>query len=107
MDKNASRMSFLEVSISGDVEKRSVKFVGVHDDGSKEATDSVTLAVDNRPGRIKLKSYVGFEVTALVGIGVHGALETVVAGERHFWANRLRVSILGGMWDEDRVGMAL
>ena len=107
-------MSFLDVSISGDVEKRSLKFVGVQaDEGSNEATDSVTLAVDIRPVRMKLKSNVGLEVTALVGMGVHPEVETVVAGERllwvserdRWWAKRLRVSSLGGGCCE-RVGIA-
>ena len=107
-------MSFLDVSISGDVEKRSLKLAGVHpEEGSNEATDSVTLAVDIRPVRMKLKSKVGLEVTALVGIGVHPEVETVVAGDRllwgserlRWWAKRLRVSSLGGRcWD--RVGIA-
>lgn len=78
VERNASSISFLEVSTSGDAEKRSVKFVGVH--ASNEATDSVTLAVDKRPVRIKLKSKVGFEVT-LVGIGVQD-VEEVVVGDK-------------------------
>lgn len=92
VDKNASKISFLDVSISGDVEKRSLKLVGVHaEEGSNEATDSVTLAVDIRPVRIKVKSNVGLEVTALVGIGVQPEVETVVAGDRLRWGSeRLR-----------------
>lgn len=106
VDRKASKMSFLDVSTSGEVEKRSLKLVGVHAvEGSNEATDSVTLAVDIRPVRINVKSNVGLEVTALVGIGVQPAeVETVVAGERllcgserlRWWAKRLRVSSLGG-----------
>ena len=102
VERNASRMSFLDVSTSGDVEKRSVKFVGVH--ASNEATDSVTLAVDNRPVLIKLKSKEGFEVT-LVGIGVQD-VETVVAGDKLLCAKRLRVSSFEGRRG-DRVGIAL
>jgi len=85
-------MSFLDVSISGDVEKRSLKLAGVHaEEGSNEATDSVTLAVDIRPVRMKLKSKVGLDVTALVGIGVHPEVDTVVAGDRLLWGSeRLR-----------------
>jgi len=106
VDKKASKISFLDVSISGDVEKRSLKLAGVQaEEGSNEATDSVTLAVDIRPVRMKLKSKVGLEVTALVGIGVHPEVETVVAGDRllwgserlRWWAKRLRVSSLGGI----------
>lgn len=103
VERNASRISFLDVSTSGDVENRSVKLVGVHaDDGSNEATDSVALAVDNLPVRIKLKSNVGFEVT-LVGMGVQ-AVDTDVAGDKLLWAKRLRVSIFGGRGG-DRVGI--
>ena len=101
VERKASRMSVLEFSTSGDVEKRSVKFVGVH--ASKEVTDSVTLAVDRRPVRIKLKSNVGFEVT-LVGIGVQD-VEAVVAGDKLLCAKRLRVSSFGGRRG-DRVGIA-
>ena len=104
VDRKASRISFLEFSISGDVEKRSVRFVGVHAvEGSNEATDSVTEAVLKRPVRIKLKSKVGLEVTLVGIVGVH--VETGVAGER-LRAKRLRVSILGGRGG-DRVGIAL
>lgn len=92
----------MELSISGDAEKRSVKFVGVQ--ASNEATDSVTLALDNRPVRIKLKSKVGFEVT-LVWMGVQ-EVDDVVAGDKLLWAKRFRVSIFGGQRG-DRVGIAL
>ena len=108
VDRNASRMSFFEFSSSGDVENLSVMPVGVQaDEGSKDdATDSVTLAVDNRPVRMKLKSNVGAEfAVAVARVGVHDP-GTEVGGEIVGFENRVRVSILGMGW-AFLVGMAL
>ena len=73
VERKASRISPFVFSSSGEVEKRSVMPVGVHAvEGSKEdATDSVILAVDNLPVRIKLKSKVGAELTLPEIFGVH------------------------------------
>ena len=97
VERKAARRSFLEVSCSGEEEKRSVRPVGVHaEPGSKEeATDSVVLALDKRPVRMNVKSKVGLEVTPDDIDGGHD-VGTVVAGETLFCGKKLRVSILVG-----------
>ena len=97
MERKAARISFLEVSCSGEEEKRSVKPVGVHaEPGSNEdATDSV-LAFDKRPVRMNVKSKVGWDVTPDDMDGAQDA-GTVVAGDTLLCEKKPRVSILVGI----------
>jgi len=107
VDRNASNISFFEFSSSGEVEKRSVIPVGVHavEGSNDDATDSVILALDNRPVLIKLKSNVGAEFTLAPSVGVHVEGHDV-GGETLVFEKIFRVSILG-IGCAFRLGMAL
>jgi hypothetical protein len=95
VDKNASRISFFDVCSSGELENRSVS-VGVHavEGSNDDATDSVILAVDIRPARIKSK-LKEFALTCVEILGAQFVEGHDVGGETLDCENIPLVSIWG------------